>query len=250
MTSSDQTGSTALVTGASRGFGRAIASALHAQGAKVVAVARNAELLVSLRDELGATLTTVVADVADPSVAARLLSLHRPRTVVLNAGATPKAAALHEQTWENFSTNWQTDVRHVFNFTREALNCPLDPGSVVVSLSSGAALRGSPLSGGYAGAKSAIRFISSYAAWDGERTGAGIRFFAVLPQLTPATDLGRLYTEAYAATEGITVAQYVERAGGSLGADDVARGIANLVADDAYDAPAYLVTRSGLAPVE
>ena len=42
MTSSDQTGSTALVTGASRGFGRAIASALHAEGAKVVAVARNA----------------------------------------------------------------------------------------------------------------------------------------------------------------------------------------------------------------
>jgi NAD(P)-dependent dehydrogenase (short-subunit alcohol dehydrogenase family) len=44
MTSSDQTVSTALVTGASRGFGRAIASALHAEGANVVAVARNAEL--------------------------------------------------------------------------------------------------------------------------------------------------------------------------------------------------------------
>jgi NAD(P)-dependent dehydrogenase (short-subunit alcohol dehydrogenase family) len=250
MVNHDLSGTTAVVTGASRGFGRATAVALAARGAHVVGVARNEALLRELSNELGAAFTPEVADVADPSVAARLLSLHRPRTVVLNAGATPKAAALHEQTWENFSTNWQTDVQQVFNFTREALNCPLDPGSVVVSLSSGAALRGSPLSGGYAGAKAAIRFISSYAAWDGERTGAGIRFFAVLPQLTPATDLGRLYTEAYAATEGITVAQYVERAGGSLGADDVARGIANLVTDDAYDAPAYLVTRSGLAPVE
>jgi NAD(P)-dependent dehydrogenase (short-subunit alcohol dehydrogenase family) len=50
MTSSDQTSSTALVTGASRGFGRAIGTALHAAGAKVVAVDRSAELLASLQD--------------------------------------------------------------------------------------------------------------------------------------------------------------------------------------------------------
>jgi NAD(P)-dependent dehydrogenase (short-subunit alcohol dehydrogenase family) len=58
MTASDTTSSTALVTGASRGFGRAIASALHAEGATVVAVARNAESLASLRDELGGTFIT------------------------------------------------------------------------------------------------------------------------------------------------------------------------------------------------
>src|SRR5262245_6687474 len=62
MTSSEQRTSTALVTGASRGFGRGIASALHATGIPVVAVARNAEPLASLRDELGDTITTVVAD--------------------------------------------------------------------------------------------------------------------------------------------------------------------------------------------
>jgi NAD(P)-dependent dehydrogenase (short-subunit alcohol dehydrogenase family) len=246
----DLSGTTALVTGASRGFGRATAVELAARGAHVVGVARDEALLGALGKELGTGFTPEVADVADPSVAARLLTRHRPRTVVLNAGATPTAAPLREQTWENFSTNWQTDVRHVFNFAREALNCPLGPGAVVVSVSSGAALRGSPLSGGYAGAKAAIRFISSSAAWDGERTGAGIRFVAVLPQLTPATDLGRLYTERYAAAEGLTVAQYVERAGGSLGADDVGRGIADLVTDDACDAPAYLITRRGLAAVE
>ena len=57
MTSSDQTTSTALVTGASRGFGRAIASALHAEGVNVVAVARNIESLASLRHELGERFT-------------------------------------------------------------------------------------------------------------------------------------------------------------------------------------------------
>jgi NAD(P)-dependent dehydrogenase (short-subunit alcohol dehydrogenase family) len=250
MTFHDLSGTTAIVTGASRGFGRATAVALARQGAHVVGVARNETLLKELSNELGPAFTPDVADVTDPSVATRLLAQHRPRTVVLNAGATPEAAPLHAQTWENFNTNWQTDVRQVFNFTRQALNLPLDPGSVVVSLSSGAALRGSPLSGGYAGAKAAIGFISSYAAWDGERTGAGIRFVAVLPQLTPATDLGRAYTETYAAAEGLTVAQYVERAGGPLGADDVGRSIASLVTDGRYTAPAYLITAAGLAPVE
>lgn len=89
MTSSDQNSSTALVTGASRGFGRAIASALHAQGAKVVAVARNAKLLDSLHSELGDSLITAVADVTDPVVAGTLIEQHRPDTLVLNAGAQP-----------------------------------------------------------------------------------------------------------------------------------------------------------------
>jgi NAD(P)-dependent dehydrogenase (short-subunit alcohol dehydrogenase family) len=250
MSVHDLSGTTAVVTGASRGFGRATAVEFATRGAHVVGVARNEALLHELSNELGAAFTPEVADVADPSVASRILAQHRPRTVVLNAGATPAAAPLREQTWENFNTNWQMDVRHVFNFTREALNLPLHPGSVVVSFSSGAALRGSPLSGGYAGAKAAIRLISSSAAWDGERIGAGIRFVAVLPQLTPATDLGRLYTETYAASEGLTVAQYVERGGGCLRADDVGRCVADLVTDEAHGAPAYLITRGGLAPVE
>ena len=58
-------------------------------------------------------------------------------------------------------------------------------------MSSGAALRGSPLSGGYAGAKATIRFITGYAADESERAGLGIRFVSVLPQLTPATGWAR-----------------------------------------------------------
>lgn len=249
MSVQNLSGTTAVVTGASRGFGRAIAVALAARGAHVVGVARDEVLLKEVSNDLGARFTPEVADITEPSIATRLLSRYRPRTVVLNAGATPEPAALREQTWENFSTNWETDVQHVFHFTREALTLPLDPGSVVVSFSSGAALRGSPLSGGYAGAKATIRFISSYAAWDGARTGAGIRFLAVLPQLTPATELGRKYTETYASAEGLSVAQYLERAGGSLGADEVSRAVADLVTDDDYDAAAYLITLGGIAPV-
>jgi NAD(P)-dependent dehydrogenase (short-subunit alcohol dehydrogenase family) len=57
MTVSGLSGTTALVTGATRGFGRAIAGALHEAGANVVAVARNAEQLGQLQPP-GAYLLT------------------------------------------------------------------------------------------------------------------------------------------------------------------------------------------------
>ena len=59
------------------------------------------------------------------------------------------------------------------------------------------------MSGGYAGAKSALRFISSYAADESDRAGLGIRFVTLLPQLTPATDLGSVGVAAYAERQGV-----------------------------------------------
>src|SRR5205814_5930083 len=64
MSSSELAGTTALVTGATRGFGRAITVALHGAGAEVVAVARTAAALDGLRSDLGPTLTVVAADAA------------------------------------------------------------------------------------------------------------------------------------------------------------------------------------------
>jgi NAD(P)-dependent dehydrogenase (short-subunit alcohol dehydrogenase family) len=238
-------GTTAIVTGASRGFGRATAIALAELGAHVVAVARTEEQLKELAAQLGDRFTHEVADAADASVPARLVSRYRPRTLVLNAGATPIPAPVSEQTWETFSTNWNTDVQHVFNFTRYALTAPLDPGSVVISLSSGAALNGSPLSGGYAGAKATIRFISAYAGIESQQRGLHIRFVAVMPLLTPATDLGRLYTGAYAGQAGLSEEKFLERFGGALTADHAGRSIGNLVTDETYTAPAYLLSVDG-----
>src|SRR6266568_695190 len=103
MTRQELTGTTALVTGASRGFGRAVAAALHDAGADVVAVARNARQLDELRDELGDSLTTVAADVADPVVAGSLIEQYRPTTLVLNAGATPRMRPLQHHTWQTYN---------------------------------------------------------------------------------------------------------------------------------------------------
>jgi NAD(P)-dependent dehydrogenase (short-subunit alcohol dehydrogenase family) len=248
MTSSVHTGSTALVTGASRGFGRAIASALHAEGAKVVAVARDAEALASLRDELGGPLTTVVADVADPVVAGSLVEQYRPDTLVLNAGAAPLMRPLEAHTWETFSRNWEVDVRHAFHWIREALLLPLGSGSTVIAMSSGAAVAGSPLSGGYAGAKATIRFLASYAADESDRSDLGIRFISLLPRLTSATELGAMAVAAYARREGLDVQEYLTRSGPGLTPEDVGKATVDLVASADYAPGAYLLTPAGLTP--
>ncbi|MEV4453492.1 SDR family oxidoreductase [Streptomyces mirabilis] len=245
----DLTGTTALVTGASRGFGRGVAVALSAAGASVVAVARDRGLLEDLQAQLGDTVIPVVADASDAVVAGRLVEEYHPRTLVLNAGASPLARPLQRQTWETFSRNWEVDVQQVFNWTRESLLRPLDPGSVVIAFSSGAALGGSLLSGGYAGAKATIKFISAYAAAESERDALGVKFVSVLPKLSPATDLGANGVAAYAARQGVDVDTFLEVLGPALTPEQVGKAIVQLAADPGHDRPSYLLTVEGLSPI-
>jgi NADP-dependent 3-hydroxy acid dehydrogenase YdfG len=195
----------------------------------------------------------VVGDVANADLARNLIEEHHPRILVLNAGATPLMGCMREQTWESFSRNWEVDTRHVFHWTREALRLPLDPGSVVIALSSGAALRGSPLSGGYAGAKAAIRFISAYAADESRRDELGIRFTALLPQLTPATELGATAAAAYAADDGVDIDTYLERFQPILSREHVGTAVVELSTDAApasEQSRAYLLTGAGLQALD
>jgi NAD(P)-dependent dehydrogenase (short-subunit alcohol dehydrogenase family) len=249
MSENDLSGTTAIVTGASRGFGRGVAVALHAAGAHVVGIARDRAPLDELRAELGDAFTPVAADAADPVAAGHLIDTYQPRVLVLNAGVSPLSRPLHEHTWETFSRPWDVDVRHAFHWTREALLRPLPPGSAVVALSSGAALQGSPLSGGYAGAKATIRFLTAYAADESERAGLGIRFTAVLPQLTPATGLGAAAVAAYAARAGMDVEAYLKDRGPALTPEQAGAAITALIGDPGHDQRAYLLTAAGLRPL-
>jgi hypothetical protein len=137
----------------------------------------------------------------------------------------------------------------VFNFTREALLAPLAPGSTVIALSSGAALRGSPLSGGYAGAKAAVRFITSYAGEESTRAGLGIRFVSLLPQLTPATALGSVYVAAYAGQQGGRAAPSDGNPGPVLTPEVAGQAITRLVAGPGPDQDAYVLNAAGLHPL-
>jgi NAD(P)-dependent dehydrogenase (short-subunit alcohol dehydrogenase family) len=242
-------GTTAIVTGASRGFGRGITVALAGAGAHVVGVARTGVDLDQLGAELGDAFTAVTGDSADPATARRLIDEYHPHTVVLCAGAAPTMSPLQDQSWENFSRNWNVDVAQAFNWIGHALRRPLAPGSSVIAISSGAAINGSPLSGGYAGAKATIKFIAGYAAIESKRAGLGIDFVSVLPQLTPATDLGARAVAAYAARQGVDVEAFVESLRPALTAEQVGKSVLELATGGQRDYRAYTLSSAGLSPL-
>jgi NAD(P)-dependent dehydrogenase (short-subunit alcohol dehydrogenase family) len=247
MTTNQLAGQTAVVTGASSGLGRGIATALYNAGARVVGVARDGGRLSVLEAQLGDRFTGVAADATDPTTAGQLMDTYRPQVLALVAGASPLSRPVHMQTWQTFSRNWEVDVKHAFGWIREALLMPLDQGSTVIAMSSGAAVRGSPLSGGYAGAKATIRFIAGYAQDESERAGLGIRFLSVLPQLTPATELGEKAVEAYAARAGMDVAAFREQLGPELTAETAGKSFVELVTDSSRSG-SFMLTAAGLTP--
>lgn len=237
---------TTMVVGASRGLGRGIATALADAGAPVVAVSRTAATFPAPANGAGA-IRSEVADAGDATVVGDLLDRYEPQIVILVAGATPHMRPLQHQTWETFSVNWQADVRIAFHWLGEALLTPLRPGSRVVVFSSGAALAGSPLSGGYAGAKATQRFITGYAQEEATRAGLDITFTAVLPRFAPLTGVGRPAVRAYAAQAGQSVEEYLRPMGPTVTPEVAGAALVALVQDDAAAvAPAYLLTGAGL----
>jgi len=227
-------GKTALVTGGSRGFGRDIVSALVGEGATVWALARDTGPLDRLKRDIPG-VQTLVADVADPQTAPHVLRTIRPDLLVLNAGAMPTMAPVHEQSWQQFSRNWNTDVHMTFAFGKEALLLPLAQGSVVMIISSGAAIGGSPLSGGYAGAKRTQWFLAQYLQQEAIALNRDIRFIVLIPrQISGGTELGQAVVTAYAAQQGISEQTFLQRFGPALTPDLMGRGVVDLLTDPAY----------------
>jgi NAD(P)-dependent dehydrogenase (short-subunit alcohol dehydrogenase family) len=239
----------AVVTGGSRGLGLGIAQALAAEKVHVVVVARDAARLDAVGKEIGAE--TVAADIADDDAAGRILRDARPDLVVLCAGAVPPSGSIHEQTWESFSRNWEVDAKSTFFWLRHILKMPLKPGSHVIVVSSGAAVRGSPASGGYASAKRAQWFMAEYAANESQREKLGLRVHCLLPNLNPSTELGRSGIASYAKRAGVTPEEFAKRLGPPLTPAIMGRAVVELATDDTgkWDQLAYRMTAEGLAPV-
>jgi NAD(P)-dependent dehydrogenase (short-subunit alcohol dehydrogenase family) len=212
----------------------------------VIAVSRTAAEFSEPVDGSGA-IRPEIADAGEATVAAGLLDRYEPEAIVLVAGATPHMRPLQQQTWETFSVNWQTDVRIAFHWLREALLKPLRPGSRVVVVSSGAALRGSPLSGGYAGAKATQHLITGYAQEEATRAGLDITFTTVFPAFAPLTGVGRPAVQAYAAQAGLTVEDFLADRGPLVTPEIAGTALVELVrADVASVAPEYMLTGAGL----
>jgi NADP-dependent 3-hydroxy acid dehydrogenase YdfG len=203
------------------------------QDAKVTVVARGADALGSVRARFG--VATIAADVADETAAQRIITEVRPDILVLNAGAKPRMGRLDQVSWADFTATWDTDVKAGLYWLQAALNLPLKPGSRVLVASSGAAVNGSPMSGGYAGAKRMLWFMAKYANGVSEQNKLGIRFQAIVPQqIIGGTGVGDAAANAYARAMNITLEAYLARFGAPMPPREFGEKVVSVLDDPKY----------------
>jgi NAD(P)-dependent dehydrogenase (short-subunit alcohol dehydrogenase family) len=245
-TASSLSDKVALVTGGSRGLGRGVVEALAARGARVLALARDEASLSALAREVP-RVAPIVGDATDNALAERIFEREAPDFIVLCAGAMPVLGPLHEQSWDDFQTNWDVDAKSTFVWLRHALRLPMKRGGHVVVVSSGAAVQGSPVSGGYASAKRAQWFMTDYAATEAARANLGLLFHCLLPNLNPSTALGRAGIAAYAKRAGVTPEEFGKRFDPPLTPRIMGQGAVDLFESPGdFDKLAYRIGGGGL----
>jgi NAD(P)-dependent dehydrogenase (short-subunit alcohol dehydrogenase family) len=219
-----------VVLGGSRGVGRVIAQTLNAAGAHVMAVARNQDALMLLTQQKP-KIETLVLDVTEERAPEAVFERMRPDALVVCAGAKRTGSPFYELEWSEFAETWDIDVKASFLFCRAAIQRPLPHGAVIILISSGAALGGSPISGGYAGAKRMQMFLANYAQKESDRLGLGLRFLAVTP-MRPMVDTegGRAAVASYTKYLGISAEEFVKGMDAPQTAQDVANAVLSLVA--------------------
>jgi len=153
-------GGTAVVTGASRGIGRAIALRLAEAGADVALWARSADALAEVAAAIGPRARAFVVDVADSVAVQRAADEVRRtmppvRTVVNNAGSV-----LRKSTAEITDDEWRSvmaiNADGTFFVTRAFLGDLTRTGGRIINISSRAGREGTPLLASYCAAKHAV----------------------------------------------------------------------------------------------
>ena len=232
---------TALVTGASRGIGRATAAALAKAGSQVLVhygrSRQEAESLVVEIRRKGGRADAVSADLGTPdgasSLADQVRSIVGDRldVLVLNAGIS-KAARIADYTVENFDSLFATNVRGPFFLVQQLLPILGEGSSIVVITSLGARLvvgksgLENPSILAYASTKGALEtLVKNWAALLGPR---GIRVNAVAPGVID-TDMSN-FTKTEAGREVALGMQALKRLGKP---EDVADVVAFVTSDGA-----------------
>jgi NAD(P)-dependent dehydrogenase (short-subunit alcohol dehydrogenase family) len=193
----DLAGKTALVTGASRGIGRAIALGFAEAGADLAISARTAEALEETKnavEALGRKAFVVPADVTDRDAAQRMVAdaiaaLGHLDVVVNNAGGTSFMVPFEDVRFDGWSKVLRLNADSVVHVMQAAGPHLLERGrGSVVNVASVAGLGGSPMVTPYGAAKAAVvNLTKSVAVEWGSR---GVRVNALCPGWT-ATDLNR-----------------------------------------------------------
>lgn len=193
----DLSGTTALVTGASRGIGRAIAVALAEHGADIALSARGTDALEEVRGQIeqtGRRTVVLPCDVTDRDavqdmVATALDRLGRIDTVVNNAGGTAFMVPFTEMRFEGWTKVMRLNVDSIVHVCQAVAPHLLERGSgSVINVASVAALGGTPALAPYGSSKAAALSLTRSLAM--EWGHAGVRVNALCPGWT-ATDLNR-----------------------------------------------------------
>ena len=237
----------ALIIGGSSGVGRELALDLAGRGVQTVVVGRNEDRLADLK-AANSDIETKAVDAAADGAALNLLRDVAPDLLVMVGGHRPKMAPVHEMDWHEFSATWNNDTKMAFEFTKAALTLPLASGGTIISFSSGAALGGSVLSGGYAGAKRMQHFLVNYGQREADRLELGLRFICVIPkQLMAGTEIGSQASAAYAASAGMDVEKFMAQWEKPLNADVARSHLTDLLyATPGNPSGAYTITGTAL----
>jgi len=183
-------GKAAVVTGGSRGLGRALGLALARAGARVVLVARHAEPLRSVVAEInaaGGEAHALVADVADQDAAAvvagQAAALVGPVDILINNASTLGPVPLRlllDTDCEDLERALAVNLVGPFRLTKAlAGSMVLRGAGTVVNVTSDAATQAYPSWGAYGASKAALEQLGRI--WAAELEGTGVRVLSVDP---------------------------------------------------------------------
>lgn len=238
-----------VVVGGSQGVGLSIVEAVHREGASVLAVARGQIALLQLTSRL-AGVQILMADATEDTAPSEVFSALVPDVLVICAGAPAASVPLQDQTWTDFSANWETDVRASFLFCQAALRAPLKAGTRIILMSSGGALTGGPpFAGGYAGSKRMQMFLAGHCQKESDRLGLGLRFMSLAPMgIMAGTGVGDGGIDGFIAYTGMKAEDLLAGMTHKQTPADVARAVMELATTDP-DGSLFSVSDTGLSPV-
>lgn len=184
----DLSGRTAVVTGASRGIGRAIALKLAAHGANLAVVARSADKLAEVAEEvqsLGRSCLVVTADVSQPDAAQQIAEAVRGEfefadVLINNAGGNSFMSPVHTIRGSGWRKVIALNLDSAFELIQAFVPDMIEAGrGSIINIASVAGLRGSPLMAHYGAAKAGLISLTQSLAI--EVAHAGVRVNALVP---------------------------------------------------------------------
>ena len=230
MTSPDLSGRTAIITGASRGIGLAIAQRLAADGANVVLTARKQESADAAAEQVGGNAIGVAAHAVDEDAAKHCVELTLARfggidILVNNAGTNPAFGPLIEQDHARFTKIFDVNLWAPLLWTSLAVKAWMaEHGGAVVNTSSIGGMHQSPAMGMYNATKAALIHVTKQLALE---LSPRVRVNAICPGVVRTKLAEALWKDHEDAVSSSTAL-------GRIGEPpDVAAAVAFLVSDQA-----------------